>query len=734
MLRWKDINLYGKMAIGFGSLLVLLVGIWGFFLVVVNKAEEGVAGNRIRNEMVRKELDHLKWANAVSTLLTDTHVNELTVQTDPHKCGFGKWYYGEERKSAEALLPELAPVLAQMEEPHRKLHETAIAIGDVYQIADLNLPNFLVEKEVDHLLWSRKLEGLFASGHLEGTLQTDDHLCGFGKFLYGPKGQEMASKNPKYAQLLKSIQSPHAHLHASATKILQLWKSDKEAGIATGLEAARQVFLNETEPALDETLSILKEMQQIAQADVEGLEKASAIYTSETMPLLAQVQSLLGQVGDIANQHLITDTQLLGSIHDYRIWVIIIGGIALPLGLGLAYIIARGIVGPIRKASEVLNQIERGHISDVRLNMQAKDEVGQMSSALDRLSDSLQYEVIKPLELLTQGDLRFDVTPRDNEDVLRGSLHKLGHDLNSLITEIQVSGDQIATGSSQVSDSSQTMSQGATEQASSVEEIASALTEVASQAQNTAQNAKQAQNLAGEASTMAEQGNAKMDAMTTAMGEINRAAQNVRTIIKTIDEIAFQTNLLALNAAVEAARAGQHGKGFAVVAEEVRSLAGRSAKAASETAELIENALTKATNGDRLAQETAKSLGQIVASVVKVNDLVTEIAAASNEQASGVDQVNVGLGQIDQVTQQNTAVAEECAAAAEELSGQSLQMRSMLQRFHIRASDKQPVSKQPMSLAEPDSDGWGNLAPATNPQKEFPASQIALDDEEFGRY
>jgi methyl-accepting chemotaxis protein len=211
------------------------------------------------------------------------------------------------------------------------------------------------------------------------------------------------------------------------------------------------------------------------------------------------------------------------------------------------------------------------------------------------------------------------------------------------------------------------------------------MTEMASQTKLNAENATQANQLASQTRSAAESGNGRMQDMVAAMAEINEAGKSISNIIKVIDEIAFQTNLLALNAAVEAARAGRHGKGFAVVAEEVRNLAARSAKAAKETAELIEGSVEKTKNGTEIAEATREALGEIVSSVSKVTDLVGEIAAASNEQAQGIAQTNQALGQIDQVTQQNSASAEESAAASEELSGQAMHMKEMMGRFKVKA-------------------------------------------------
>jgi len=428
---------------------------------------------------------------------------------------------------------------------------------------------------------------------------------------------------------------------------------------------------------------------------------------------------------------------------DKEVSASLLGGGGAVLGGMLVYallfslFITRSFVLPLRKTVNMIEGLEKGNLDD-RLHMDRNDEIGKLAKTMDSFADDLKHEVLTAFNRLAEGDFTFTA-----HGLIGAPLAKANTSLNRLMAQIQQTSDKINMGAVQVSDSSQSLSQGATEQASSLEEISASMNQLSSQTKTNAENASQANQLANEAHAAADKGNDQMQQMVTAMADINDSGQNIAKIIKVIDEIAFQTNLLALNAAVEAARAGQHGKGFAVVAEEVRNLAGRSAKAASETAALIENSVQKASDGAQIADHTAEALAEIVNKVTKVTDLVAEIAASSNEQAQGISQINTGISQIDQVTQQNTATAEETAASSEELTGLANELRRMLEGFRLSTGGVRPAAlpaPKPAASAAPKApkrpalpagpsigpNGWGKSA------SDEPL--IALDDDEFGRY
>ena len=331
-----------------------------------------------------------------------------------------------------------------------------------------------------------------------------------------------------------------------------------------------------------------------------------------------------------------------------------------------------------------------------------KDEIGQTIKSSAAFVEHVTY-ISKELETVAGGDLTSEVKLLSNSDTMGVSLKSMVGNLNNMFGEIKSSTAQVSTGSKQIADGAQSLAQGSTEQAASVEELSSSITEIAGKTKDNAQLAEKAATLAHTIMDSAEKGSQQMDEMMTAVKDINEASQAIGKIIKTIDDIAFQTNILALNAAVEAARAGQHGKGFAVVAEEVRNLAAKSAEAAKETGAMIANSMEKAELGSRIAGETASSLTEIVSGINESNMLVTEIAKLSEEQSSGISQVNIGIDQVAQVVQQNSATAEESAAASEEMSGQSAMLEQLISQFKLSqqrgmsfqsASPPKPAAKQ----------------------------------------
>jgi methyl-accepting chemotaxis protein len=275
---------------------------------------------------------------------------------------------------------------------------------------------------------------------------------------------------------------------------------------------------------------------------------------------------------------------------------------------------------------------------------------------------------------------------------LGSSLNKLLDSMEGAIRQIQTVSGEVSRGAEEISAGTVNLSQRTEEQSSSLEETASSMEEMTTTVKQNAANAGEANQLAIAARSQAESGGAVVGKAVSAMSEINDSSKKIADIIGVIDEIAFQTNLLALNAAVEAARAGEQGRGFAVVASEVRSLAGRSATAAKEIKELIQDSVRKVEDGSTLVTESGHTLEQIVVSVKKVSDIVAEIAAASREQSSGIEQVNRAVMQMDELTQQNGALVEQATSASQTLAEQARNLSQMMGHYRVSGA---PASASP---------------------------------------
>ena len=313
------------------------------------------------------------------------------------------------------------------------------------------------------------------------------------------------------------------------------------------------------------------------------------------------------------------------------------------------------------------------------------------------------------------------------------NINKAVKNLHDALGQAAIASDQVGSASGQVASSSQQLAEGSSEQASSLEETSSSLEEMASMTRQNADNAGQANTLMKDANQVIGKANESMGDLTTSMNDISKASEETSKIIKTIDEIAFQTNLLALNAAVEAARAGEAGAGFAVVAEEVRNLAMRSAEAAKNTAVLIEGTVKKVGNGAEIVAKTNEAFTEVATSTSKVGELVGEIAAASNEQKEGIDQVNKAVAEMDKVTQQNAANAEESAAASEELTAQAQELNAMIVEFKLNghgSGRKQITAGAPRQAVKKIGHSLKN-AKHVNPEAVIPMEDNKTEDADF---
>ena len=347
------------------------------------------------------------------------------------------------------------------------------------------------------------------------------------------------------------------------------------------------------------------------------------------------------------------------------------------------------VIGPLNVAANYVDRIAKGDIP-AKIIDNYNGDFNTIKNNLNTCIDALNA-IVTDAATLSQAIVDGDLNRQTDASKYQGDYRKVIEafekafvGLNNTFYQIVDAVEQVGQAAEHLNVASQNMASTSEEQSSAVEEVTSSLEETDSQVKANTDAANTANQLVMGTSQAANAGHSKMEEMSRAMSDINGSAQNIAKIIKVIDEIAFQTNLLALNAAVEAARAGQHGRGFAVVAQEVRNLAGRSAKAARETAELIESSVKQVATGVGIAKETSEALNQIVTNVVKVRDLVGEIAAASVEQSRGVSQINAAMSQVAKAAQEGSQQSEELASSSSELANLAGRMRDEVRHFRLR--------------------------------------------------
>ncbi len=380
------------------------------------------------------------------------------------------------------------------------------------------------------------------------------------------------------------------------------------------------------------------------------------------------------------------DTDLSTQLAILMILQVVVVVVAILLAIFYCMFLIRAITVPMTKLSEAAKKMAVGDV-DVDCTKLYNDDLGELLEEFELMVNATK-EQARISDAISKGNLTLDVAARGDKDVLGKAIVRLISENNVTLSNVKEASVQITVGSEQVANASQALAQGSTEQASALQQVTASMDEVTQRTKANATEAGQANVLVNNIKEMATSGNDQMKSMIQAMDDINASSETISKIIKTIDDIAFQTNILALNAAVEAARAGVHGKGFAVVAEEVRNLAAKSASAASETAEMIDDTIHKVGNGTRIAQDTAKSLDEIVGSIDEIVGLISNITLSSNDQATAISQIDQAISQVSTVVQTNAATSQQCAAASEELSNQAVTLRNLMGKYQLAAGSQ----------------------------------------------
>ena len=436
-----------------------------------------------------------------------------------------------------------------------------------------------------------------------------------------------------------------------------------------------QAIVERLRAALDELAPQREHVLELALQNQK--EEAAAYMEANNVKTIHKAQAELDELIDTADRKA---DELIVSLRseqmEFIVMLSVLGTASVLISILFGIYITRSITRPIKELETAARQMEQGHLK-VDVTYRSKDELGSLSNSMDEISRAMQQLADGNLDIPGCDGFQGDFLP------VQEALFIVIDSLNETMAEINTFSDQVASGSDQVAGGAQVLSQGVIAQAGSVEELASTMSEISRQVNENAETSQAVKTAAGEMGTNILACNQQMQEMKAAMGEINSCSTQIRKIIKTINDIASQTNILALNAAVEAARVGAESKGFSVVAQEVRNLAGKSSAASKSTEALIEQTLDAVAHGTKLAEETAASLMNIVGGTDDMVSKINQIAEATQKQAEATEMVSIGIGQISDIVQTNSATAEESAAASEELYGESQLLKSKISRFKL---------------------------------------------------
>ena len=445
---------------------------------------------------------------------------------------------------------------------------------------------------------------------------------------------------------------------------------------------------------MDDAASIREEIiESSAKFTYESNLEAYSLYLNDYEPNLTEVTSILENLTTELGEAINTRYNNAQSTKTFNIVIIVtVVVVAAVLVVVLTVILTKAIVPPITQIVDSMNLIANGLLkeADGTITYRSKDEIGVLAHAARKVIRFFQNVLPSISDVCRNyGNGNFNCTCENYESYvgetseIRDSLMYVRDNLSAALANVDQASNQLLSGAGEVASGAQSLAQGATEQASSIQELSETITSISDAIKENSENAAEASEKANAAGTEVQEVNTMMSELVSAMHEISEFSGETKKIVKTIEDIAFQTNILSLNAAIEAARAGAAGKGFAVVAEEVRNLAGKSAEAAKNTTRIIESTVNSIVSGNQLCAEVAEKMNKVGETAGNVMVINNKIADSSKKAADSIVKVTIGVDQISNVVQTNSATSEQSAAASEELSSQANMLKELVKKFSL---------------------------------------------------